>query len=148
MYGHESTAMFPGWVSAVLQPRGGTCLWYADGNEYIDYLCAYGPKLLGYRHPAVEVAAAAQQQLGDTMTGPSEIMVNLAEKFVSMIAHADWAIFAKNGTDVTTMAMMIARASTKRRKILVARKAYHGAAPWRNPYMAGILPEERAHIVY
>jgi glutamate-1-semialdehyde 2,1-aminomutase len=82
------------------------------------------------------------------MTGPSEIMVDLAEKFVSMITHADWAIFAKNGTDVTTMAMMTARASTKRRKILVARKAYHGAAPWCNPYMAGILPEERAHIVY
>jgi glutamate-1-semialdehyde 2,1-aminomutase len=91
----------------------GARLWDVDGNEYIDYLCAFGPNLLGYRHPAIETAVAAQQRLCDTMTGPSEIMVDLAEKFVSMITHADWAIFAKNGTDVTTMAMMTASVVSK-----------------------------------
>jgi glutamate-1-semialdehyde 2,1-aminomutase len=147
MYGHQSAAILPDVFPQFFSRAEGARLWDADGNEYIDYMCAYGPNLLGYRHPAVEAAAAAQQRLGDTMTGPSEIMVELAEKFVSMVTHADWVIFCKNGTDATTMAMTVARAHTRKRKILVATKAYHGAAPWCNPNLTGILPKERAHIV-
>jgi glutamate-1-semialdehyde 2,1-aminomutase len=148
MYGHQSTAILPEVYPQFFQRAEGTRLWDADGNEYIDYMCAFGPNLLGYRHPAVEAAAAAQQRLGDTMTGPSELMVELAEKFVAMIEHAAWALFCKNGTDATTMAMMCARAHTGKRKILAAKRAYHGAAPWCNPFPAGSVPEERAHIAY
>ena len=147
MYGHQSTAMLPGVFPQFFSRAEGARLWDSDGNEYIDYMCAFGPNLLGYRHPGVEAAAAAQQQLGDSMTGPSEIMVELAEKFVSLVTHADWVIFCKNGTDATTMAMTTARAHAKKRKILVAAKAYHGSAPWCNPYLNGILPEERSYIV-
>jgi glutamate-1-semialdehyde 2,1-aminomutase len=147
MYGHQSAATLPDVFPQFFKRAEGARLWDADGNEYIDYMCAYGPNLLGYRHPAVEAAAAAQQQLGDCMTGPSEIMVDLAEKFVSLVAHADWVIFCKNGTDATTMAITAARAHTGKRKILVAAKAYHGSAPWCNPLQTGILPEERAHIL-
>lgn len=147
MYGHQSTAILPDVYPQFFTRAEGARLWDADNNEYIDYMCAYGPNLLGYRHPAVEDAVSAQQRLGDTMTGPSEIMVDLAEKFVAMVSHADWVIFCKNGTDATTMAMMTARSLTKKRKILVATKAYHGAAPWCNPFMNGIVPEERAHIL-
>src|SRR5580693_2619109 len=148
MYGHQSTAILPDVYPQFFTRADGARLWDADGNEYIDYMCGYGPNLLGYRHPAVEAAASAQQRLCDTMNGPSEIMVELAEKFVSMVSHADWVIFCKNGTDATTMAMMTARALTKKRKILVATKAYHGAAPWCNPFMNGILAEERSHILH
>jgi glutamate-1-semialdehyde 2,1-aminomutase len=148
MYGHQSTAILPDVFPQFFRRAEGARLWDADGNEYIDYMCAFGPNLLGYRHPPVEAAAMAQQQLGDTMTGPSEIMVELAEKFVSLVTHADWVIFCKNGTDATTMAMTTARAHTRKRKILVAVKAYHGAAPWCNPNVNGILPEERAHILH
>ncbi len=148
MYGHQSTAILPEVYPQFFQRAEGTRLWDADGNEYIEYMCAFGPNLLGYRHPAVEAAAAVQQRLGDTMTGPSELMVELAEKFVAMIEHADWAMFCKNGTDATTMAMMCARAHTGKRKILAAKRAYHGAAPWCNPFPAGSVPEERAHIAY
>jgi glutamate-1-semialdehyde 2,1-aminomutase len=147
MYGHQSTAALPEVFPQFFSRAEGARLWDADGNEYIDYMCAFGPNLLGYRHPAVEAAAAAQQQLGDTMTGPSEIMVELAERFVSLVTHADWVIFCKNGTDATTMAMTTVRAHTRKRKILVATKAYHGAAPWCNPNLNGILPEERAHVL-
>jgi glutamate-1-semialdehyde 2,1-aminomutase len=52
----------------------------------------------------------------------------------------------KNGTDATTMAMMVARAQTGRRRILVADGAYHGAAPWCTPVPAGVVAEDRAHI--
>ena len=116
MYGHQSTAILPDVYPQFFTRAEGTRLWDADNNEYIDYMCAYGPNLLGYRHPAVEDAVSAQQRLGDTMTGPSEIMVDLAEKFVAMVSHADWVIFCKNGTDATTMAMMTARSLTKKRK--------------------------------
>jgi glutamate-1-semialdehyde 2,1-aminomutase len=147
MYGHQSTAILPDVFPQFFTRAEGARLWDADGNEYIDYMCAFGPNLLGYRHPAVEAAVLAQQLLGDTMNGPSEIMVDLAEKFVSMVSHADWVIFCKNGTDATTMAMMTARSHTKKRKILVATKAYHGSAPWCNPFPNGTVPEERAHIL-
>jgi glutamate-1-semialdehyde 2,1-aminomutase len=147
MYGHQSAAILPDVFPQFFTRADGARLWDADGNEYIDYMCAFGPNLLGYRHPAVEAAVLAQQLLGDTMNGPSEIMVDLAEKFVSMVSHADWVIFCKNGTDATTMAMMTARSHSKKRKILVATKAYHGSAPWCNPFPNGTVPEERAHIL-
>lgn len=148
MYGHESTIMLPsGFPQFFLKGRGGR-IWDVDENEYVDYMCAYGPNLLGYGFEPVEQAAALQRALGDTLTGPSERFVELAEAFVGMVDHADWAMFCKNGTDATTMTMVIARAKTQRRKILCAQGAYHGAAPWCTPRPAGILDEDRAHIVY
>ncbi len=148
MYGHESTVLLPKDFPQFFHRAKGARLWDADGNEYVDMMCAYGPNLLGYGFEPVERAAAAQQALGDAMTGPSEIMVDLAEAFVGMVTHASWAIFCKNGTDATTMATVVARAQTKRRKLLYAKGTYHGAAPWCTPVDAGILPEDRAHIVY
>jgi glutamate-1-semialdehyde 2,1-aminomutase len=125
----------------------GAYLWDADGNKYLDFMCGYGPNLLGYCHPKIDAAAAAQQKLGDAMTGPTPAMVEFAEKLVAQISHADWAMFCKNGTDATTMAMMAARAHTRKRKILVAKGAYHGAAPWCTPVHTGTLPEDRAHLI-
>jgi glutamate-1-semialdehyde 2,1-aminomutase len=147
MYGHESTALLPEVFPQFFRKAEGCRLWDSDGNVYVDYLCAFGPNLFGYRHADIEEAARIQRDLGDTMTGPSEIMVDLAELFVGMISHAEWALFCKNGSDATTMAMTIARAHTGRRKILVAKGAYHGALPWCTPIPAGVLPEDRVHIV-
>lgn len=148
MYGHESVALLPESFPQFFARADGAYLWDCDGNRYIDYLCAYGPNILGYRHPKVEAAAQAQAALGDTMTGPSEAMVVLAENLVSMISHADWAMFCKNGSDATSMAMVTARAYRDRKKILVATGTYHGASPWNTPGLKGILPEDRAHIIY
>ncbi|MCS0494030.1 aminotransferase class III-fold pyridoxal phosphate-dependent enzyme [Ancylobacter sp. MQZ15Z-1] len=148
MYGHESTALLPADFPQFFRRADGTRLWDADDNEYIDYMCAYGPNLLGYRHAAVDAAARAQMELGDTLTGPSEIMVTLAEVLVGMLGHAEWAMFCKNGTDATSMATVVARAHTGKRKILVGRGVYHGAAPWCSPGPAGILSDDRAHIAY
>lgn len=148
MYGHESVALLPADFPQYFARAEGAKLWDVDGNEYIDYMCAYGPNLFGYNHPSIEAAARAQAALGDTMTGPSEFMVKLAEDFVGMIDHADWAMFCKNGSDATSMAMVMARAHTGRRKILVAKGTYHGASVWSTPSPQGVLPEDRAHIIY
>jgi glutamate-1-semialdehyde 2,1-aminomutase len=119
-----------------------------DGHEYIDFMCSYGPNLLGFHHPRVEAAAAAQRELGNCFTGPTERWVELAELLVERIRHAEWAMFTKNGTDATTLCLTLARAATKRRKILLASGAYHGAAPWCTPSTAGVIPEDRAQLLY
>jgi glutamate-1-semialdehyde 2,1-aminomutase len=75
-------------------------------------------------------------------------MVDLAELLVRTVSHADWAMFAKNGTDATTMCCTIARAQTGRQKILAAAGAYHGAAPWCTPRPAGVTPQDRANLGY
>ncbi|WP_326537091.1 aminotransferase class III-fold pyridoxal phosphate-dependent enzyme [Pseudorhodoferax sp.] len=147
MYGHESTGMLPPDFPQYFERAEGTRLWDVDGNCYIDYMCAFGPNLLGYGHAGVAEAAARQAALGDTMTGPSAAMVELAELFVGMVSHADWAMFCKNGTDATSMAMVCTRAHHNKRKILVAHGTYHGAAPWCTPNPAGITAEDRSHII-
>ncbi len=146
MYGHESTMLLPAAYPQFFSKAEGAYIWDADGNRYLDFMCAYGPNLLGYGDPRVNAAATAQLALGDTMTGPTARFVDLAEALVGMVSHADWAMFCKNGTDATTMAMTTARAQTGRRRILVAEGAYHGAAPWCTPMPGGIVPEERAFI--
>lgn len=148
MYGHESTKLLPADFPQFFDRAEAARIWDADGNEYIDYMCAYGPNLLGYGFKPVEDAAAAQRAKGDTLTGPSDVMIDLAEQMVAQISHADWAMFCKNGTDATSMAMVVARAYKDRKTILCAKGAYHGAAPWCTPRMAGITPGDRANIVY
>lgn len=148
MYGHESTAMLPADYPQFFARAHGTRLWDTDGHEYIDYMCAYGPNLFGYGHPEVEAAAAAQARIGDTMTGPSPVMVELAEDMVAQVGHADWAMFCKNGTDATSLALMCARAHADRPKVLVAQAAYHGAAAWCQPGRKGVVPGDTAELVY
>ncbi len=125
----------------------GAHVWDADGNEYVDVMCSWGPVLLGHQHPKVEEAVAAQRAKGDCLNGPGPVMVELAELLVDRVAHADWALFAKNGTDATTTALMVARATTGKRKVLAARGSYHGSAPWCTPRLAGTAPEDRSNII-
>jgi len=146
MYGHQAAGPLPAEYPQFLRAGLGARVWDVDGNEYVDLMCSYGPVVLGHRHPAVEEAARAQAALGDCQNGPGEVMVELAELLVGTVQHADWAMFAKNGTDATTMCCTIARAHTGRRRILVARGAYHGAAPWCTPRQSGVTPEDRANL--
>lgn len=148
MYGHQSARALPeGYPQFLARGEGGR-IWDVDGNEYIDFMCSYGPIVLGHHHPAVDAAAAAQLELADCQNGPSPVMVELCELFVETVDHADWSMLAKNGTDATTMCVTIARAATKRRKVMVAKGAYHGAAPWCTPNPSGTTAEDRAHLVH
>jgi glutamate-1-semialdehyde 2,1-aminomutase len=148
MYGHQTVAGLPSQFPQFMQGGRGARIWDADGNEYVDLMCSYGPVILGHKHPAVEDAARAQAALGDCQNGPGPVMVELAELLVATVGHADWAMFGKNGTDATTMCCTIARAQTGRKRILVARGAYHGAAPWCTPRPVGTTPEDRANLGY
>jgi glutamate-1-semialdehyde 2,1-aminomutase len=145
MYGHQAApgAAYPQFM------RGGrgARVWDVNGNEYVDLMCSYGPVVLGHRHPAVEAAAAVQAEQGDCQNGPGPVMVDLAELLVATVRHADWAILAKNGTDATTMCCTIARAQTGRSKVLVAKGAYHGAAPWCTPRPAGVTEADHENLI-
>ena len=147
MWGHMNAANLPDGYPQFFARAQGCRLWDVDGNEYLDFMCSWGPVVLGHHHPEVEEAARRQEALGDCMNGPGEAMVELAEKMVDTVAHADWVQFQKNGTDATTTCVTIARAGTGRRKLLVARGSYHGAVPWCTPSLAGVTAEDRAHVI-
>jgi glutamate-1-semialdehyde 2,1-aminomutase len=148
MYGHQSAGPLPADYPQFMRAGRGAHIWDVDGNEYVDLMCSYGPVVLGHQHPAVEAAARAQAQQGDCQNGPGEVMVELAELLVDTVRHADWAMFAKNGTDATTICCTIARAQTGRSRILVATGAYHGAAPWCTPRLTGVTSADRANLGY
>ena len=140
-----STALLPENYPQFFSRARGAHVWDADGNCYLDLMCAFGPNLLGYAHEAVDRAVASQLARGDVAPGPSPIMVDLAEQFVAMVPHAHWAMFCKNGTDSTTIALMTARAYTGRRGLIRCAGTYHGSAPWCTPNLHGTIPEDRAH---
>ena len=146
MYGHQSAGPLPPEYPQFMRSGRGARIWDADGNSYVDLMCSYGPLVLGHQHPKVEAAARSQAAQADCQNGPAQVMVELAELLVATVRHADWAMLAKNGTDATTMCCTIARAQTGRNRILVARGAYHGAAPWCTPRLAGTTPEDRANL--
>ncbi|MES2713586.1 MAG: aminotransferase class III-fold pyridoxal phosphate-dependent enzyme, partial [Pseudomonadota bacterium] len=148
LWGHLNAANLPQGYPQFFARAEGCRLWDVDGREVIDFMCSWGPVVLGHHHPAVEEAARAQAALGDCMNGPAPVLVELAEMLVKTIPHAAWCIFAKNGTDATTACATIARAATGRRKLLVARGSYHGAVPWCSPSIAGVTAEDRAHLIH
>lgn len=100
-----------------------------DENQYIDYLCAYGPIILGYREQEVDEAVIAQiKDHGFCFSLTQPIQNVLAEKLRSLIPSAEMSIFVKTGSDATSLAIRIARGYTQRLKVL--RCGYHGWHDW------------------
>lgn len=127
----------------------GSYFWDVDGNRFIDYMCAYGPNIMGYNDEEIDEAARKQLEKCNCTTSPSHIMVDFAELLVDTVASADWAFFAKNGNDVTTLAIMTARAHTRRKKIVFFKGYYHGVSPWTQKIdYSGILEEEVCNNIY
>ena len=150
IYGHFSPAPYiPASAYPFFGRRAkGSRFWDVDGNEFIDYMCAYGPMVLGYGNPVVDKAYRAQMKLADSSSVASPKMVELAEFMVDLIPMADWAFFAKNGADVTNYAIMVARAATGRRKIIGIKGGYHGTSPWMQAAgHHGILEDDHTNVI-
>ncbi len=127
----------------------GAYYWDVDGNRFIDYMCAYGPNVLGYCDEDVDNAAIEQLRKGNCVTTPSRIMIDFAELMVDTIDMADWVFFAKNGGDVTSLAILVARAATGRKKIIQVKGGYHGVAPWAQKLgYPGIIEEDVCNNLY
>ena len=148
MHGHLDAAFLPPEFPQFFARGEGCRVWDVDGNEYVDLMCSWGPILLGYRHPEVDRAVVEQLAVADVLNGPTSLMVELAETFVDQVPHADWAMFCKNGTDATTLGLVVARAAEGRRKVLIARGSYHGIGSWSTRVDApGTTPEDHANTV-
>jgi glutamate-1-semialdehyde 2,1-aminomutase len=149
MYGHLNTSRFADDYPQFLARGEGARVWDVDGREFIDLMCTFGPILLGHAHPEVDAAAAATAARGDVLNCPGPEMVELAEVLVQEVEHADWAMFAKNGSDVTNLSVVVARAHTRRRKVLMARGSYHGIGAWAlPPESPGTTIEDHANTVF
>lgn len=153
IYGHQGPsegAYIPQTSFPLFSSRAeGSYFWDLDGNKFIDYMCGYGPNVLGYRDADVDAAARKQAAVEDVVTIPSTVMIDFAELLVDTVACADWAFFAKNGGDTTTLAILTARAATHRKKIVFFNGFYHGADAWTQKLdYPGILEEDVANNLY
>lgn len=153
VYGHLGPAegcFIPVEAFPIFSQRAeGAYFWDLDDNRFIDYMCAYGPNVLGYNDPDVDEAARKQMEKGNCITAPSTKMIDFAELLVDTVASADWAFFAKNGGDVTSLAVMTARAHTHKKKIVFFSGYYHGVAPWTQKIdYAGVLEEDVCNNIY
>lgn len=110
-----------------------------DGNDYIDMLCSYGPIILGYIEDEINEAVKEQMEKGFCFSLVQEIQNELQAKLIELIPCAEMAVLAKTGSDVTTMAIRVARGYTGRNKIL--RCGYHGWHDWCVEHHGGV-PEE------
>jgi glutamate-1-semialdehyde aminotransferase len=99
-----------------------------EGAEWIDYVMGWGSALLGYAHPEIEHAIATELCSGAILSLPHELEMRVTAQLCDMIPCAEAVLFGKNGSDVCTAAIRIARVHTGRRKILFS--GYHGWQDW------------------
>ncbi len=118
-----------------------------DGREYIDFLCANGPILLGYRHPEVDEAARRQMEEMTSASFFPPALVDLAERLVERTGGMAWAVPAKNGSDVVALGVRVARAATRRDKLILFERAYHGFDPEWVPGGAGVPASRRQDVL-
>ncbi len=117
-----------------------------DGNEFIDFLCGYGPIILGYREDEVDDAVIRQiKEKGFCFTLTQRYQNDLAKQLTRLVPSSELSIFLKTGSDATTASIRIARAYTKRVKVM--RCGYHGWHDW-CVEMKGGIPEKFYEDVY
>lgn len=106
----------------------GCRMWDVDGNEYIDLVSALAAIILGYCDRDVNEAVGRQLERGTIFSLPHELEVELAERITSLCPNVEQVRFGKNGSDVTTAAIRLARAVTGRQRVAVC--GYHGWHDW------------------
>lgn len=112
-----------------LETGKGSRLTDVDGNEFVDFLCGYGPIILGYREEEVDKAVWDQiREKGFCFTLTQKYQNELAKKLTELVPSSELSIFLKTGSDATTASIRIARAFTG--KIKVMRCGYHGWHDW------------------
>ncbi|MCK5542375.1 MAG: aminotransferase class III-fold pyridoxal phosphate-dependent enzyme [Desulfobacterales bacterium] len=139
----EASTLIPGGVLGARKPGDfiageypiflesgkGAHLIDVDGNEFIDFLCGYGPIILGYREEEVDEAVYKQiKEKGFCFTLTQKYQNKLAKKLSQIIPSSEMSIFLKTGSDATTASIRIARAHTNKLKVM--RCGYHGWHDW------------------
>ena len=113
----------------VVIARGeGPYVYDVDGNRYIDYVCSWGPLILGHAHPAVVEAVQRAAERGTSYGAPTEAEAELAQLIVEAMPSIELLRFVNSGTEATMSALRLARAFTGRDNILKFDGCYHGHA--------------------
>jgi glutamate-1-semialdehyde 2,1-aminomutase len=106
----------------------GAYLWDVDGNKYIDYVGSWGPMILGHAHPKIIRAVQQAATRGTSFGAPTELEVKMAELICSIMPSIEMVRMVNSGTEATMSAIRLARAYTKREKIIKFEGCYHGHA--------------------
>lgn len=115
-----------GGAPVVMEKGKGAYLYDVDGNEYIDYLQAYGPIITGHAHPHITEAIQEQAALGVLYGTPTELEIDFAKKLRAAIPSLEKMRFVNSGTEAVMTTIRIARAFTGRNKIIKFAGCYHG----------------------
>ena len=106
----------------------GCYLWDVDRKRYIDYVCSWGPMILGHSHPSVVKALQERVPKGTSYGAPTELEVEMARKITSMVPSIEMVRMVNSGTEATMSAIRLARGFTCREKIIKFEGCYHGHA--------------------
>lgn len=115
-----------GGTPLVLARAEGSRVYDIEGNEYVDFVCSWGPLILGHSHPAVVEAVTAAARRGTTYGAPCADEVRLAEHVVGAYAGIDQIRCVSSGTEAVMSAVRLARGATGRDVILKFSGCYHG----------------------
>lgn len=135
----------PGAYPIFLRGGKGGRITDVDGNEYIDWLCSYGPNVLGHGHPRICEVALREAEKGFCLTLCQPVQNQLAQKLIELIPCAERLIFVTTGSESTTSAVRIARIHTKRE--LVLRCGYQGFHDWCVPYTHGVPKAAQESVI-
>jgi glutamate-1-semialdehyde 2,1-aminomutase len=137
----EARTLFPGGVNSPVrafravggQPLfidhgEGPYLYDVDGNRYIDYVLSWGPLITGHAHPSVVKAIQEAAIKGTSYGAPSPLEIELARRIMDFMPNIEMIRFVNSGTEATMSALRLARAYTKRDKIIKFDGCYHGHA--------------------
>ena len=130
---HHRAFLRPPFAGEDVYPRfveraEGCTVVDSAGRTFLDWMMGWGPVLLGYRHPKVEAAIRAQLEAGPTVSLLHRVSLDVASMLTEMIPCAEMVEFGKNGSDVTTAAVRIARAWTGREILFYS--GFHGFHDW------------------
>ncbi|MEF2246573.1 glutamate-1-semialdehyde 2,1-aminomutase [Paenibacillus sp. IITD108] len=115
-----------GGAPTFMKRAEGAYFWDVDGNRYIDYLAAYGPVIAGHAHPHITAAIVEAAQNGTLFGTPTELEITLARMLKEAIPSMDKVRFVNSGTEAVMTTIRVARAYTKRNKIIKFAGCYHG----------------------
>ncbi len=106
----------------------GCYLWDVDRKRYIDYVCSWGPMILGHSYPSVVKAIQEKVPKGTSYGAPTALEVEMAQKITSMVPSIEMVRMVNSGTEATMSAIRLARGFTCREKIVKFEGCYHGHA--------------------
>jgi glutamate-1-semialdehyde 2,1-aminomutase len=106
----------------------GARVWDVDGNEYLDYVCTWGPSILGHAHPKIIQAVQRAAERGTSFGIPNPLEVTMAKLICSALPSVEKVRMCNSGTEATMSAIRLARGFTRRDKIIKFEGCYHGHA--------------------